>query len=61
MGFTGHHASAIGSFRQSGATLIMSMMVAVVIMLIIDNDWPARGLLQVPSQALVDAARGIPP
>lgn len=61
MGFTGYNAGAIGSSRQSGATLIMSLMAAVVIMLIIDLDRPARGLIQVPSQALVDAARGIPP
>jgi hypothetical protein len=61
VGFTGYHAGVIGSSRQSGATLIMSLMVAVVIMLIIDLDRPARGLIQVPSQAMVDTAQGIPP
>jgi hypothetical protein len=43
------------------AALIMSITVAVVIMLIVDLDRPSRGLILVPVQPLVDAARGIPP
>ena len=59
MGFTGYHAGVTGS-RRPVATLIMSITVAGVIMLVIDLDRPARGLIQVPVQALVDAAQGIP-
>ncbi len=61
LGFTGYHAGAAGSSKQSRATLIMSLMVAVVIMLIVDLDRPARGLITVPSQPLVDAAQSLPP
>lgn len=39
--------------------LIMSLTVAVVIMLVVDLDRPARGLIQVPVQPLADAAQGI--
>jgi hypothetical protein len=41
------------------ATLLMSLTIAVVIMLVIDLDRPARGLIQVPVQALIDAQQGI--
>jgi hypothetical protein len=58
MGFTGYHA-ALTESRRRVATLIMSLMVAVVIMLVIDLDRPARGLIQVPVQPLVEAAQGI--
>ena len=40
--------------------LIMSLTVAGVIMLVVDLDQPARGLIQVPVDPLVDAAQGIP-
>lgn len=60
MGFTGYHAGVTES-RRPVATLIMSLTVAVVIMLVVDLDRPARGLIQVPVQALVDAAQGIRP
>ena len=60
MGFTGYHAGVAGS-RRPVATLIMSVMVAVVIMLVIDLDRPARGLIRVPVQPLIDALQGIPP
>ncbi len=60
MGFTGYHAGAAGSHRRV-ATLIMSLTVAVVIMLVVNLDRPARGLIQVPVQPLVDAAQGILP
>jgi hypothetical protein len=60
MGFTGYEAGATQS-RRRVATLIMSLMVAVVMLLVVDLDRPARGLVQVPVQALVDAADGIRP
>jgi hypothetical protein len=60
MGFTGYHTGAMGLGRRVAA-LIMSITVAVVIMLIVDLDRPLRGLILVPVQPLVDAARGIPP
>jgi hypothetical protein len=53
------HAGARSS-RGRVATLIMSLTIAVVIMLVIDLDRPARGLIQVPVRALVDVQQGIP-
>jgi len=38
----------------------MAINIAIVIVLVIDLDQPARGLIHVPAQALVDAAQGIP-
>jgi hypothetical protein len=60
MGFTGYHAGGRET-RGRVATLIMSLVVAVVIMLIVDLDQPARGLIEVSTQPLTDAAQGIPP
>jgi hypothetical protein len=60
MGFTGYHAGVTGS-RRRVATLIMSLTVAAVIMLVVDLDRPARGLIQVPVQPLVETLQGIPP
>jgi len=59
MGFTGYHAG-VASARGRVATMMMAITVAVVIALIIDLDQPVRGLIRVPTQALVDAAQGIP-
>jgi len=39
----------------------MSLTIAAVIMVVVDLDRPARGLIRVPVQALVDAAQGVPP
>jgi len=60
MGFTGFHAGMAGS-RFSIPTLVMSFAVAVVIMLVVDLDRPARGLVRISVQPLIDAAQGIPP
>ncbi len=60
MGFTGYHAGAGGAQRRI-ANLIMAITVAVLIMLIVDLDRPSHGLIQVPTQALVDTAQGIRP
>jgi hypothetical protein len=57
-GFTGYHDGARGS-RGRVATLAMSLTIAVVIMLVIDLDRPARGLIKVPIQPLIDAQQGI--
>ena len=59
MGFTGYHAGRMET-RGRVATLIMSLMVSGVIMLIIDLDRPARGIILVSPQPLIDAAQGIP-
>ena len=59
MGFTGFHAALTGAGR-SIPVLIMSVVIAVVIMLVVDLDRPARGLIQVSIQPLVDAAQSIP-
>jgi hypothetical protein len=58
-GFTGYHAGARGAHGRV-ATFIMSLTIAVVIMMVIDLDRPARGLIQVPVQPLIDAQEGIP-
>ena len=60
MGFTGYNAGLTGSRRRI-AMLIMSLTVAGVIMLVVDLDQPARGLIQVPVDPLVEAAQSIPP
>ncbi len=60
MGFTGYNAGVTASRRRT-AMLIMSLTVAGVIMLVVDLDQPARGLIQVPVDPLVEAAQGIPP
>jgi hypothetical protein len=59
MGFTGFNAGVIGARRRVIA-FIMCLTVALLIMLIVDLDRPYRGLIQVPVQALVDAAQSIP-
>src|SRR3954447_3843370 len=59
MGFTGYHSGVAGS-RRLFATLIMSVTLTIVIMLVVDLDRPARGLIQVPVQPLIDAAQSIP-
>jgi hypothetical protein len=59
MGFTGYNAGVTGSRRRI-AMLIMSLTVAGVIMLVVDLDQPARGLIRVPVDPLVEAAQGIP-
>lgn len=59
MGFTGYNTGLIGAKRRL-TTLIMSITVTLLIMLIVDLDRPYRGVIQVPVQALVDAAQGIP-
>jgi hypothetical protein len=59
MGFTGYHSGVSGS-RRLGATLIMSVTVTVVVMLIVDLDRPARGLVQVPVQPLIDTVQSMP-
>ena len=59
MGFTGFNAG-VAEARRRPTTLIMSLTISLLIMLVIDLDRPYHGLIQVPVQALVDAAQGIP-
>ena len=57
-GFTGCHAGARSSLGR-GATFIMSLTMPGV--LVVDLDRPARGLIQLPVQALIDAQQGKQP
>jgi hypothetical protein len=58
--FTGYQ-SGLTETRLHAGTVIMALTIAVVIALVIDLDQPARGLVQVPTQALIDVAKGLPP
>jgi uncharacterized membrane protein YsdA (DUF1294 family) len=60
VGFTGYHAGLMETRPRLG-TLIMAVMVAVVIMGVIDLDQPARGLIRVPNQSLLDVAKDLQP
>jgi hypothetical protein len=60
IGFTGYQSGLTQSHLHT-ATLIMAFTLAVVIVLVVDLDQPARGLIRVPVQALVDVARDIQP
>jgi hypothetical protein len=59
MGFTGYHSGIAGA-RRPTATIVMSLTIATVLMLVIDLDRPARGLIQVPTLPLVDTLHGLP-
>ena len=59
IGFTGYHVGVSGA-RRHGSLLMMTLMVTAVIMLIVDLDRPARGLIEVPVNALDDAVQGMP-
>jgi hypothetical protein len=58
VGFTGYHTGLTETQPRLG-TLIMAVTVAVVIVGVIDLDQPARGLIRVPIQSLVDVANDI--
>jgi hypothetical protein len=60
IGFTGYQAGLTPSHLHGG-TLIMAVTIAVVIVLVVDLDQPARGFIRVPTQALVDVAKDIQP
>src|SRR5262249_53353564 len=60
IGFTGYHVGLTETKPRLG-TLIMAVTVAVVIVGVIDLDQPARGLIRVPVQSLVDVAQEIQP
>ena len=60
IGFTGYHSGLTQSHLRP-ANLIMAVTIAIVIALVVDLDQPARGFIQVPTQALVDVAKEIPP
>lgn len=59
LGFTGYQTGTAGGHRRLAA-LIMAVTIAAVITEIVDLDRPARGLIQVPVQPLIDARDGIP-
>jgi len=59
VGFTGYYAGLTGSRRRL-PTMLMALLVCVVITLIADLDRPARGLIRVPAQALIDTVNALP-
>jgi hypothetical protein len=60
IGFTGYQ-SALTRSHVHAATVIMAVTIAIVIVLVVDLDQPARGFIRVPTQALVDVANEIQP
>ena len=58
IGLTGYQ-SGLTQSHVHAATLTVT--IAVVIVLVVDLDQPARGLIRVPTQALVDVAKEIQP
>jgi hypothetical protein len=60
MVFTGYQVGLLET-RLREASLIMAVTVGVVIVMVVDLDQPARGLIEVSPQALVDIVQGIPP
>jgi len=58
VGFTGYQSGATQRHLHV-ATLMMAVTIAVVIVLVVDLDQPARGFIRVPTQALVDVAKEI--
>jgi hypothetical protein len=59
MAFAGYNAGITGT-QRSLPPLIMAVTVAALIVLVVDLDRPHSGLIQVPNQALVDAAQSLP-
>lgn len=58
MGFTGYLAGGRGAKRHL-ANLIMAGTIATLILLIVDLDRPARGVIVVPTTPLIDALQGM--
>jgi hypothetical protein len=58
-GFTGYYAGGRGS-RGRVATFMMSLTIAVVVLVVVDLDRQARGLILVPVQPLIDVRQSIP-
>lgn len=59
MGFSGFHAGTSSGGRHV-VVILMGMMVSIVLMLIVDLDRPARGMIRVSVQPLLDAAQTMP-
>jgi hypothetical protein len=59
LAFTGYQ-SGLSETRLRMANLIMAATVAVVAVLVVDLDQPARGLITVPNQPLIEIATNIP-
>ena len=58
IGLTGYQAG-LTETRLRAANLIMATTVGIVIALVVDFDQPARGLIEVPTQALADVVKDI--
>lgn len=58
LAFTGYQAGLSGT-KLRAANLTMAVTLAVVTVLVVDLDQPARGLIQLPTQALVDVTKDI--
>lgn len=59
IGFAGYNTGSNGS-RRRFATLMMAVTIGGLTVIIVDLDRPARGLIRVSVQALVDAVDGMP-
>jgi hypothetical protein len=60
LGFMGYQAGLVGTGLRA-PNMIMAAVVAVVTVLVVDLDQPARGLIQVPIDSLVEVANEIQP
>ena len=60
IGFTGYQAGLSGT-KLRAANLTMAVTLAIVTVLVVDLDQPARGLIQLPTQALVEVTKDIHP
>jgi hypothetical protein len=56
IGFTGYQ-SGLTESRLHAPTMLTAVTIAVVIVLVVDLDQPARGFIRVPVQALIDVAK----
>lgn len=59
IGFAGYNTGVNGSRRRI-STLLMAVTIVGLVIIIVDLDRPARGLIRVPVQSLEDAASGLP-
>jgi hypothetical protein len=60
IGFTGYQSGLTESHLHA-PTVLTAITIAIVIVLVVDLDQPARGLIRVPVEALVDVAKELQP
>jgi hypothetical protein len=59
MGFTGYYAG-LSSAHRVRTVMFMAMLLVLLIVMVVDLDEPARGLIRVSVQSLIDAQNGLP-